>query len=227
MNTRQFEHGYFNTLSDFVADLLPKETFVKYLMKSTNDMVQNPGLRTNREVFLESFGAFVGMDAVDLYEQRFYDYYAGPFNQLREVVSPVETIIADVASLKEKGYTLVIATNPLFPMSAVESRIRWAGLDPQDFVYISSFEENKFCKPQLGFYEEILKKLDLEASHCLMVGNDVEEDLVTQKLGFETYLISNHKIQRSDIAFIPDHEGDYNAFHSFVEGLPEVKGESK
>jgi len=224
MNTRQFEHGYFNTLSEFVSDLLPKETFVKYLMKSTGDMVQNPGDKTNREVFLESFGGFVGMESVDLYEQRFYDYYAGPFNQLKEAVSKVDTIVADVAMLKKKGYTLIIATNPLFPLSAVESRVRWAGLDPEDFVYISSFEENRFCKPQLGFYEEILKKLELDPSHCLMVGNDVEEDLVTSQLGFKTYLISNHKIQRTEVAYTPDHEGDYDAFHSFVEGLPEVKG---
>lgn len=222
MNTSLFEKGYFSTLGDFMSDLLPKEEFVKYLLKSTKDMVGNNGISSNKDVFLKSFGQHVGMQQISLYEKRFYDYYDGPFQTLQSAVNRVDTIVADVDLLKKKGYTLVVATNPLFPKSAVESRIVWAGLKPEDFSYISSFEGNSYCKPNLGFYSEILEAVDLKPSDCLMVGNDVEEDLVTQTLGFQTYLISDHKIQRSEIAFTPDFEGDYNAFHQFVLDLPQL-----
>ena len=38
------------------------------------------------------------------------------------------------------GYKVVLATNPIFPAIATESRMRWAGLAPEDFDYYTTYE---------------------------------------------------------------------------------------
>ena len=42
-----------------------------------------------------------------------------------------------VRKLKELGYRVALATTPMFPSIATESRIRWAGLELEDFEILS------------------------------------------------------------------------------------------
>ena len=77
----------------------------------------------------------------------------------------------------------MLATNPLFPPTATQSRIRWAGLTPEDFEFITTYDNSSFCKPNPDYYREILGKLNLNAGECLMVGNDVGEDMIARTLG--------------------------------------------
>lgn len=215
MNVKHFEKAYFSSLSAHIEDLLPKEVFMNALLESTKVMVMNTEPRTNKDVFMKHFETFVG-PRLDIFEERFYDYYEGPYLSLVETTERVDSIIEDVRILKEKGYQLVLATNPMFPLKAIERRIAWAGLTSDDFVYVSCFEKNTHCKPQLGFYREILETLGIEGKDCMMVGNDVEEDLVAQRLGMKTYLIDTHKVQRNEVSFVPDYVGGYDDFHQMV-----------
>ena len=82
-----------------------------------------------------------------------------------------------VDTLKGAGYRLALATNPLFPAVATESRIRWAGLEPGDFELYTTYENTGYCKPNPAYYRDLLERLDCDAEDCLMVGNDVEEDM--------------------------------------------------
>ena len=38
------------------------------------------------------------------------------------------------------GLRVALATNPLFPAVATESRIRWAGVEPEDFELYTTYE---------------------------------------------------------------------------------------
>ncbi len=125
--------------------------------------------------------------------------------------------------LKLKGYQLVLATNPIFPIKAILHRINWAGFAPEEFSYISCFEKNHYCKPQIKFYEEVLSEIGKKPEECLMVGNDVQEDMVVHSLGVKTYLVEDHLIHRTDEPIVVDYRGSYEAFYEFVEKLPEVK----
>lgn len=107
-------------------------------------------------------------------------------------------------------------------MVANIKRIGWAGLNPEDFVYISSFEKNKFCKPHLDFYKEVLEANQLNPEDVLMVGNDAQEDLSVQALGIKTYLITNHLINRQETLPYTNYKGSYEDFLSFVQGLKEI-----
>jgi FMN phosphatase YigB (HAD superfamily) len=144
--------------------------------------------------------------------------------KVRETVKEMPLIKDCIRILKEKGYTLAIATNPIFPKSAVYRRIEWAGLDPRDFVYISHFEKNCYCKPDISFYREVLDAIGKRPEQCIMVGNDVQEDMCAGELGIETFLITDYLIDRSNgDSIICTHKGTYETFHKYVQGLPPVK----
>ena len=93
--------------------------------------------------------------------------------------------------LKAEGIRVALATNPIFPAVATESRIRWAGLSPEDFELYTTYENIGYCKPNLDYYREILRRLNLTAEDCMMVGNDVREDMVAAQLGMETFLLTD------------------------------------
>ena len=115
---------------------------------------------------------------------------------------------------------IVLATNPLFPRIATESRIQWAGLDAADFAMITTYETSRFCKPNPDYYRDILQTLDVSAEECLMVGNDAAEDMIASELGINVFLLTDCLINRNnaDISKYP-HGGfdDLQAFCRFGE----------
>jgi len=161
--------------------------------------------------------------SLDAYTERFDEFYDTKFLKTREAVSENENIKNSINLLKEKGYTLAIATNPLFPKKAISHRIKWAGLNENDFSYITNYENNHFCKPQIRFYEEVLKDTGKNPHECMMVGNDVKEDLVAGKLGIKTYLIKDHILHNNEDEIVADYIGEYKDFYEFVVNLPNLK----
>lgn len=189
------------------------------IMKSIGEVVQDRTDKTNYEKFFISFEKAMTLNR-EAYIQVFDKFYEDRFLNIKRATSSSASMLEAVELLKEKGYRLIIATNPIFPMAANRHRIAWAGLNINDFEYISSFEENKHCKPSLEYYQEVLDKTGLKAEDVMMVGNDVQEDLVIQSLGATTYLIENHMINRKpDEVIHPDYSGSYDDFLDFVKGL--------
>lgn len=221
MDTKLFEKVYFQELCEYFKDILPRDKLISHIWESTLAMVNNTELRTNEEVFYEEFGKNVGGNT-NLFFEKFNEFYDTSFHKVKNFVKFEPSINDSVRILKEKGYTLVIATNPLFPQKAIHHRIRWAGFSPEDFSYISTFEKNHYCKPQLHYYKEILKDIKKEPQECLMVGNDVQEDLIASKLGIKTFLIKDNIIHRTDEDIEYDYCGSYNDFYKFVQKLPGV-----
>jgi FMN phosphatase YigB (HAD superfamily) len=221
MDTDEFTKIYFTEMAIYLSDLIDGKTLAKNIWASTEAMVKSLDFKTNEEVFLEDFATRIDTD-INIYKERFYSFYDSGFLNAKKAVYENEHIKTSVALLKKKGYQLVIATNPLFPLKAILHRISWAGLNADDFVYISSYEKNHYCKPQIKFYEEILKDIGKNPSDCMMVGNDVEEDMVAGNLGIETYLITDNLLQRSADEAKADHKGSYEDFYKFAEKLPSL-----
>jgi len=216
-----FEKIYFQELCLYFKDLLPSDKLIKFIWDSIKSMVQNLENKTNEKVFFESFREKVN-DDITIFENRFNEFYDSNFHKVKEAVKDIPAIRESIKILKDKGYNLVIATNPLFPKKAIYYRIEWAGLNPEDFIYITTFEKNHYCKPQLLYYEEILKDIKKLPEECLMVGNDVQEDLVAAKLGIKTYLITDNILNRGKDKIISDYIGNYEDFLKFVKKLPRI-----
>ena len=110
-----------------------------------------------------------------------------------------------VHTVKEMGLRVALATNPICPTVATENRIRWAGLEPEDFELHTTYENIGSCKPNPDYYREIAARLGVRPEECLMVGNDVTEDMVAQSIGMQVFLLTDCLInkERKNIAEYP------------------------
>jgi FMN phosphatase YigB (HAD superfamily) len=216
-----FEKIYFEELAKDFADIMSPKELAKNIWSSTKIMVENTEYITNEEIFMTDFTTRMNME-LPILQKRFDDFYDTRFFKIKKSVIDIDSIKESVKILKSKGYTVALATNPLFPEKAIHHRIRWAGFEPEDFSYISTFEKNHYCKPQLKYYQEILKDIEKNSEDCLMVGNDVQEDLIAKKLGMKTYLITNNLLHRTDEEIITDYTGEYDDFYEFVKTLPSL-----
>lgn len=95
------------------------------------------------------------------------------------------------------GYRHILATNPMFPLEAVKTRMKYgAGIDNFPFEYISHAQNSTRCKPKVSYYEELVRKLKLDPKKCLMIGNDPVKDLPAAELGIKTFLLKGEKYNR-------------------------------
>lgn len=171
------------------------DRLTKSIWASTAAMVQNNGDTSNENVFWKCFSEIYGKD-VRYDEPLFLDYYQHEFQEVRHSCgfSPISS--STIQELKKQGFRLVLATNPLFPAIATQSRIQWAGLQPEDFEWVTSYENASYCKPNPEYYREILDILKLQPEECLMVGNDVEEDMIAASVGMQVFLLTDCLINK-------------------------------
>ncbi len=222
LNMDKFLKRYFKELSIKFRDFFKAEELTKLIWESTEYMINNTdGNKTNAHAFFENFYSKIPYDSEDI-DILFNDFYNNDFYKIGDMTSKSQTMVAAVNLLRDKGYELVVATNPLFPKQAILDRIEWAGLDREDFIYISCFEEMHYCKPHIQFYEELLSIIDRRGEECMMVGNDLEEDMVAKKIGISTYLIEDFKIQRENDMSMVDNHGMYRDFYKFIGKLPQL-----
>ena len=186
------------------------------IWSGTQAMVENDGSRTNEEAFWEDFCHIFGEQArKDL--PLFEEFYAADFARARTVCRFAPQAAEVIGLLKEKGVRLVLATNPLFPAIATRQRIRWAGLEPEDFQFVTTYENSRFCKPNPAYYRDLLDKLGKDPESCLMVGNDVDEDMIPARaVGMEVFLLTDCLLNRSgaDTAAYP--QGGFAELKDFL-----------
>lgn len=221
IDMKEFEEIYYTSLSNAFKSIIAPDNFMAILYSSVKAMVKNKEKRTNEEVFMSAMKEHVG-EELPAFQKHFIRYYENDFSVLRNAVNKNTDMLEALDILKEKGYELVIATNPLFPKFAIDQRIQWADLVHEDFSHITYFEDCHYCKPNVEYYSEILETIGKNPQECLMVGNDAEEDLAASTLGITTYLITNHLLNRKNLNYTADHEGTYKDFLLFVESMPVV-----
>ena len=181
-------------------------------------MVQNDGSKTNEEAFWESHRRVMGEDA-DSSRPMLEDFYCNEFQQVKAVCGFMPEAKDILNFCRSKGLRVILATSPLYPRVATESRIRWAGLEPEDFDFITTYEDSHYCKPNPNYYREILKKLALSAEECLMVGNDVREDMIARDVGMDVFLLPKDLINRDhkDISQYPN--GSLDDLKAYIEKI--------
>ena len=124
---------YFRALCGKLASLVPPDTLVREVLASTQRMIQNTDpSRTNEQVFADDFFPRIGYSRNELMPV-FEEFYERDFAALKKHTQPRPDARSVVAECFERGYDVVIATNPVFPLRAVEHRLEWAGV--LDFPY--------------------------------------------------------------------------------------------
>ena len=188
------------------------------LIKSTDAMKINDGTKTNEEVFWDNFSAILG-DSVRGEEENLRVFYEGDFQKVKGVCGYNPKAKELVDKLNEQSIRLILATSPLFPAIATESRMRWAGLEPSDFEFYTTYDNSSYAKPKPEYYLEIAKRLGLDPSECLMVGNDTTDDMVAETVGMSVYLLPEYLINKSGVNISVYNYGNLKNLVAFIENL--------
>jgi FMN phosphatase YigB (HAD superfamily) len=185
-----FFERYMRALAPAFSDCWPFESFYRRMIESVQSLLHNDGGASNAERFLESFSRGRPEGTCGMWD-RFVRFYDTEFDRFRELVHAPEGIRGVFEELKQENVRLVIASNPVWPLSVQKKRLEWAGLAGFPFDLITSIENMSHCKPNLEYYREICGFLDTEPEFCLMVGNDPVNDMVVSKIGMKTFLLSD------------------------------------
>ncbi|MEG1918420.1 MAG: HAD family hydrolase [Oscillospiraceae bacterium] len=187
-----FVQRYIHLLVKKLAPLgYDPDLLVRAVWDCTGAMVKNDGAVTNLELFWTRFSQLTGWGEERL-NPLFLDFYQHEFDGVRTVLTEQRNLGDFIHGLRQGGYGLVLATNPLFPPEAVETRLRWVGLTSADFDHITTMDNSCHCKPNPAYYRDICDRLHLAPEACVMVGNNATEDMAAGEIGMDTFLITDH-----------------------------------
>jgi len=185
-----FSHQYFKTLHErFFSEL-----DINYFNESLNDITKFVMTRrTPKELTIKTFMKLMSKEykkpAKKLYED-FKEFYATDYNQLKEFVKPAEGAYEAVKACFDKGYTVIIATTPVFTEDAIMRRLQWSGMGEFNFELVTHAENMHYSKPLEEYYYEILKKIKMKKKphQCIMVGNEYVSDVFSpSRVGLKTF----------------------------------------
>jgi len=207
MDTEGFVKIYLKSLAPHVAQLIPPDKLISFLWKATEAMIQNEEAElTNEQVFEREFLALAQMKKEEIWP--FFDrFYAEEYPKLKVHTGYDPTAREVVLAALKKGYKVAIATNPVFPEVATMERLRWAGVDDLPLSVVTVHENTHFCKPNPRYYLEVAELMGVKPEECVMIGNDMQEDMVAGTIGMKTYYVKAHAIDRGEPVYPVDGEG--------------------
>ena len=216
MDLDNFIKAYFEKIAAWLAPHgFEKKLLKDTIWRGTSAMVKNDGSRTNEAVFWATLETVYGAEIRN--SQDVFDcFYDKEFDSLKNICGFQPSASGLINKLKKRGYRLILATNPLFPRPATHWRIRWAGLKPEDFEYITTYENSSFCKPNPLYYRSILQTLDAKPEQCLMIGNDMIEDMAAAELGMEVFLLTDCLINKQNADISQYRHGDFTALMDYL-----------
>ena len=198
MDMDYFVSFYFSCLAAWMEPYgYNPEHLKKTVWKGVEAMVANDGTMTNEQRFWLSV-----KDELDQpYEPNlphFLSFYENGFWQAWFVTGTDPRAAETIERLKQAGIRRALATSPLFPRTATLQRIRWAGLQAEDFELITTYESCTTSKPNPRYFADVCAALQIDPQACIMVGNDADEDYAAVKAGIDVFLLDDHLINRHD-----------------------------
>lgn len=219
--TRDFLGPYLHALGTYMAHLIPPKMLADGIMAGSAAITQNDGTRTNAEAFANVFYPYIGRTRTDM-EPRLMDFYTHEFPKLHTLTQRRPAARRVVQSAFDRGFDVVIATNPYFPEIATRHRMTWAGVDGLPYKKVTTYENSHFAKPNLGYYQEILDELDCLPENALVVG-DENMDMVAANLGCPTFLVHSPATRGQTIQPTPIYQGPLEEVGTLLHQLAAPK----
>lgn len=190
-----FMPGYLKLLSARLSPHVGSQKMVPQLLYATDQMLQKDHpAQTLEEVFDDHFYSQLGIEK-EAVRSEIEAFYSNEFNTLMHPSALRPAVLKIVDACAAKGHTLVVATNPLFPMIAMRSRLAWGGITQENtpFRYVSSYENVHFAKPNPAYYTEILGVLGWPHQPVGMIGNNLRDDILPfANLDYPAYWLDGH-----------------------------------
>lgn len=218
-----FIPAYLQALADHLSDYISPEDLTSALLSSTQDMLQNSRPdQTLKQAFDRSFYPKLGINPIDFVDL-FESFYIEKFPALKSLTQLRPEAVQMVDQAFQRGYTVAIATNPLFPLTAILQRLEWAGLSPENYPFslIPSYETAFFAKPNPAFFTEILSRLGWPEGPIVMVGDNFDDDIAPARiLGFGTFWISKGEEISEDISQSSNGNGRVDELFNWIDSTP-------
>ena len=219
MDQEKFIKGYFYSLTEGMAKRgFDPDRFSKALLYGVGAMMKNKGEDTNENVFWSAFESLYGEKA-RVKEELFMDFYNNEFQSLENMCGKMAEAADCVRAVSAMGLRTILATNPVFPAIAVESRIRWAGLAPSDFELYTNYSNSRYAKPAPEYYLGIASALGLEPSECLMVGNDPSDDMIAETVGMKVFLLPEYLVNMKGVDITPYRQGTFADLLTYINEI--------
>jgi FMN phosphatase YigB (HAD superfamily) len=210
-----FIPAYFGALKTFMADVVAPRRFIEELLNATRAMDRNDGSGpSNEESFAAAFYPALGVPRAEM-EPLLERFYREEFPQLEPLTRPRPAAPKIIEWAQDRGLQVVIATNPLFPRSAIHERMAWGGVgvDHFDYELVTTYENSHATKSHPAYFREIVDTLGRWPGECLMVGDNWGWDVVCAgAAGIPAYWIASDGAQSPDSAAETVGQGDLDSF---------------
>jgi len=213
-----FQPAYLKALGEHLASQLPPDRMIRELLLGTKEMLESDDpLVTLEDAFDAHFYPQLGVEKQTIIDL-ILDFYRNVFPSLGYLTKQIPEAIEFIHSQISSGNRVVVATNPLFPRIATFNRLVWAGLpvDQVPFELVTTYEFMHFAKPRAAYYAEMLAYLGYPNEPVIMIGNDLEEDILAAKqLNIPAFwLTSSEPINGGSLEY--PLSGTYNKLRDFL-----------
>lgn len=188
-----FIPAYLKTLATRMSQVADPLYLTKTLLSATHQMVENQDpSQTLEQKFDQAFYPRLGVTRQQV-QPIIDDFYSLDFPHLKTLTQQKPEAIRVVHQVIDRGDKAAIATNPLFPRTAILQRLEWAGLPVGQVPYslVPSYETFHFAKPNPAYFAEFLGQLGWLKVPVVMVGNDLELDITSAaQLGLPVFWLN-------------------------------------
>ncbi len=218
---QSFLGSYLKALSGHVHQV-KAELLIRELMVGTAHMLanQNPA-KTLEEAFDEHFYPAIGISKPSL-RATLDDFYTRVFAELHHLTNPRPQAVALVQRARSEGFSIGIATNPLFPRKAILHRLNWAGLSAEQISYliIPDYSTFHFAKPNPAFFAELLGQLGYPQEPVVMIGNSLEDDILpAAEIGLPSFWLTGEDAPLPDHSPAPIGRGGFYEIMNWWAGI--------
>jgi FMN phosphatase YigB (HAD superfamily) len=222
----EFLPAYLQKISAYLADTMEPATMIKALLAGTNAMLVNHNPDCSlADIFYPVFYQATQQQP-KMIDPTLDRFYREVFPQLKSLTRPIPQAVRMVEAAFARGYTVAIATAPLFPRKAIIQRLTWAGFTPErhPFALIPSIDDFHFAKPDPAYLAELLAMLGWPEDGALMVGNDPRDDMrAAYGLGLPSYWIRKDGYPSPNGEEIPTGSGSHDDLLPWLDSTQQVE----
>lgn len=187
-----FLHAYFKRIALYFAERgYDPVRFTEAMKKSVYVMLNNDGKMRNDALFWQTFPKMFGDKRMLEEMPAFERFYHTAFGDMKPYCKEKAGAAEALRRLREMGFQLVLASNSVYPPIAYERRMGWCGLSSELFDFMTTYENMHYCKPSVGYFLEAADVMGVSPEECLMVGNDVSDDMPARACGMRVFLMTD------------------------------------
>jgi len=210
-----FIRDYLRLIQNSFSCLPSAKSVPEWIMGGTDVMLNSLETITNKDKFLRYFQTKSGLSEDQIWEI-FLHFYNTDYNQLEKITEPIDGAKSFLESALFQNYTLVLATQPLFPEIAIKKRLSWAGLEHIPFQFITHIENMYASKPHKAYFDQILNMLNVGGDRCMMIGNDAEMDMAAGGSNIHTYFLETDPGNAEIQIINADYRGNFDDLSSLL-----------